>query len=89
MTAGLVKQGAKASAAMLLTEFYQNNSVCPYNAGHIIEGDLGRDSNIFTYLWGPQDPWAMIRMGFKALEMGPTIDVFIHWNFSDASPGRR
>ena len=30
---------------------------------------------------GPWDPLAMIRMGPRALGLGPNIDVFIHWKF--------
>ena len=44
---------------------------------------------IIYFLTSPWHPWAMILMGPRALGMGAITDVFIHWNFKDASPGRR
>ena len=39
---------------------------------------FSRDSKLFASLW---DPWAMILMGPRALEMSPIIDVFIQRKF--------
>ena len=38
-------------------------------------------SKIIYFLMGPWDPWAMIAMGPRALDMGPIIDVLFTGNF--------